>query len=77
MAEFLDSRRYGIDLLEQYYKEVFPYTSVRNGVENVGGVGREDRNTNNAKKCLEPVESQPGAEYADGKGLRRCRKSIR
>ena len=66
MAEFLGSKRYSIDLLKQYYKGVFPHTNVKKGVENVGEVGREDRITTNAKRCLEPVENQPGAEYAEG-----------
>ena len=52
MAEFLGSKRYSIDLLKQYYKEVFPPITVKKGVENVGEEGREDITANNAKKCL-------------------------
>ena len=66
MAEFLGSKRYSIDLLKQYYKEVFPHTAVKKGVENVDEAGRGDITTNNAKRCMELVESQPGAEYAEG-----------
>ena len=66
MAEFLGSRRYSIDLLKEYYKEVFPHTTVKKGVENVGEVGKKREMTNNAKKCFELVGSQPGAEYAEG-----------
>ena len=66
MAEFLGSRRYSIDTLKEYYKEVFPHTNIKKGVENVGEVGKEDITTNNAKKCLELVDSQPGAKFAEG-----------
>ena len=66
MAEFLGSRRYSIDTLKEYYKEVFPHTNIKKGVENVGEVGKENITTNNAKKCLELVDSQPGAEFAEG-----------
>ena len=69
MAEFLGSRRYSIDTLLQYYKEVFPYTTKQKGVENVGLIQKEeDKNivSNNAKKCLELLDRQPGAEYAEG-----------
>ena len=47
-------------------QKVFPHTNVKKGVENVGEAGREDRITTNAKRCLELVENQPGAEYAEG-----------
>lgn len=66
MAEFLGSKRYSIDNLVKYYKEVFPHTTVKKGVENIGEVVKEDITTNNAKKCLELVDSQPGAEFAPG-----------
>ena len=66
MAEFLGSKRYSIDLLKEYYKEVFSNTTVKKGVENVGEVGKKREMTNNAKKCFELVGSQPGAEYAEG-----------
>ena len=69
MAEFLGSKRYSVNLLKQYYKEVFPFTSKQKGVENVGVMQKEDDKqivSNNAKKCLELVDSQPGAEYAEG-----------
>ena len=32
MAEFLGSKRYSVDSLLQYYKEVFPFTSRQKGV---------------------------------------------
>ena len=35
MAEFLGSKRYSIGLLKQYYKEVFPHTTIKKGVEKV------------------------------------------
>ena len=69
MAEFLGSKPYSIDLLKQYYSEVFPRTTIKKGVENVGVIQKEEDKkilSNNAKKCLELVESQPGAEFAEG-----------
>ena len=66
MAEFLGSKRYSIDLLKEYYKEVFPHTMTKKGFENVGEIGKKREITNNAKKCLELVGEQPGAKYAEG-----------
>ena len=68
-AEFLGSKRYTKKTLEEYFKEVFPYTGKRQGVEGVGVIQKEDNKkifSNNAKRCLELVESQPGAEFAEG-----------
>ena len=54
---FLESRRYSIDTLLQYYKEVFPHTSKQKGVENVGLIQKEEdkkvvsNNVKNAEIC--------------------------
>ena len=53
----------------EFVKEtLIPFTSKQKGVENLSVVKQDNDNivSNNAKKCLELVDSQPGAEYAEG-----------
>lgn len=57
MAKFLGSKRYDTDSLHKYYREIFPGRNADKRLE---------ATTGNAKRCLELVESQPGAEYAEG-----------
>ena len=68
-AEFLGSKMFNKNTLEEYFKEVFPYMGRHKGVEGVGVVQKKDAKktiSNNAKRCLELVETQPGAEFAPG-----------
>ena len=63
MAEFLGSKRVTVDSLIQYYNEVFPNTSRTNTnkvVENYEDLSRQ------AKNAYDVLETQPGAEYAEG-----------
>ena len=55
MAKFLGSKRYNTDNLIEYYKEIFP-SSSRDA----------EKMTDNAKRCLQLVEEQPGAKHAEG-----------
>lgn len=57
MAKFLGSKQYDIDSLYEYYTEIFPSSNADK---------RLGEPTGNARRCLELVESQPGAEYARG-----------
>lgn len=55
-AQFLGSKRYNIESLTQYLKEVFPAT------------GKKDKSemSRSAARAMIAVEAQPGAEYAPG-----------
>lgn len=63
MAQFLGSKRYTVDSLIQYYNEVFPNTSRTNTDRTVAQLADLSRN---AQLCMDVIESQPGAEYAEG-----------
>lgn len=60
MAEFLGSKKFSVENLLQYYSEVFPKTSGRTEVESFADLSR------NAQTAYALLESQPGAEYAEG-----------
>ncbi len=63
MAEFLGKKRYTGDALIEYFNTVFPRTTDKR-VQ-----GKElsvDTLSRNAKLCLDSVELQPGAEFAEG-----------
>ena len=63
MAQFLGEKRYSVDSLIQYYNEVFPNTSrtnINNSVEKLEDLSR------NATLCYDVLESQPGANFAEG-----------
>jgi phage/plasmid-like protein (TIGR03299 family) len=62
MAEFLGSKRVTADSLIQYYNEVFPLTSGKDQQTevNLGTISRQ------AKNAYDVIESQPGAQYAEG-----------
>lgn len=55
-AEFLGSKRFTSEKLNEYFGEVFPLTSNK----------KEAELSRNAKLALDIMESQPGAEYAEG-----------
>lgn len=63
MAEFLGSRRYDMESLIQYYNDVFPSTA-RN-VEEPKPV-TADTLSRAAKQALSVIDTQPGAQYAEG-----------
>lgn len=63
MAEFLGSKRVTADSLIQYYNEVFPNTSRTNTDKTVESLQDLSRQAANAHAML---ETQPGAEYAEG-----------
>jgi phage/plasmid-like protein (TIGR03299 family) len=62
MAQFLGSKRFSVDSLIQYYNEVFPLTSGKDkqDVINLETISRQ------AKNAYDVLETQPGAEYAEG-----------
>ena len=63
MAEFLGSRRYDMESLIQYYNDVFPSTA-RN-VEEPKPV-TADTLSRAGKQALSVIDTQPGAQYAEG-----------
>lgn len=63
MAEYLGSKRFTMDKLVEYYNTVFPRTSDKRVQDKKLSV---DTLSRNAKQCLDVLESQPGAEYAEG-----------
>ena len=63
MAEFLGNKRYGVVDLIEYYNEVFPNTSRTNINSDVKTFKDLSRN---AKLCSDVLESQPGANFAEG-----------
>ena len=62
MAQFLGSKRVTADSLIQYYNEVFPLTSGKDKQETISleTISRQ------AKNAYDVLETQPGAEYAEG-----------
>lgn len=62
MAQLLGSRRFSVDNLIQYYNEVFPNTNRTETKE----VKQYEDLSRNAKLCYDALETQPGAEYAEG-----------
>ena len=62
MAEFLGSKRVKVEDLLNYYNTVFPLTSGKDKQEEV----TLDTISRQAKNAFEVLETQPGAEYAEG-----------
>lgn len=62
MAEFLGSKRYTGETLSDYFDQVFPMTTTKD--EDAKVTTKEK--SRNAKKALEIISGQPGAEYAEG-----------
>ncbi len=63
MAQFLGERRYTSDNVVEFFNEVFPRTSdkrIQKGMNMIESLSR------NAKLCHDALETQPGAEYAEG-----------
>ncbi|MCH1385970.1 MAG: DUF932 domain-containing protein [Flavobacteriaceae bacterium] len=63
MAQFLGSKRYTPDNIVEFFNEVFPRTAdkrVQNKALSVDTLSR------NAKLCYDALETQPGAQYAEG-----------
>ena len=63
MAEYLGSKRFSMDKLIEYYNTVYPRTSDKRVQDKKLSVETLSRN---AKQCLDVLESQPGAEFAEG-----------
>jgi len=55
IAEFLGSKSYKKDLVQEYFGHLFPAMSSK---------GKEE--SRNAKRAFELLEEQPGAQYAEG-----------
>ena len=61
MAQFLGSKRFSMDNLIQYYNEVFPQTGAnKTEVKSAEDLSRP------AKQALAVLETQPGANFAEG-----------
>ena len=63
MAEYLGSKRFTMDKLIEYYNTVYPRTSDKRIQDKKLSVGTLSRN---AKQCLDVLETQPGANFAEG-----------
>lgn len=62
MAQFLGQKRFSVDALMQYYNEVFPLTSGQSKQDDVN----KDTISRMAKQAFDVLETQPGAEFAEG-----------
>jgi len=62
MAQFLGSKRFSVDSLLNYYNEVFPLTSGQDKQEKVTA----DTISRQAKNAFDVLETQPGANFAEG-----------
>jgi len=63
MAEFLGKKRYSADALIEYYNTVFPRTADKRVQGKALSI---DTLSRNAKMAHDVLETQPGAEYAEG-----------
>jgi phage/plasmid-like protein (TIGR03299 family) len=65
MAQFLGSRKASAEALIEYYNGIFPNTSRKE--DKIGSkVEAYDDLSRNAKLCYDALETQPGAQYAEG-----------
>ena len=62
-AEFLGSKRFSTEKLIEYYNEVFPRTADKRVQDKGLSV---DTLSRNAKLCFDALETQPGANFAEG-----------
>lgn len=62
MAQFLGSKRFSVESLLNYYNEVFPLTSGQDKQEQVTA----ESISRQAKNAFDVLETQPGAEFAEG-----------
>jgi len=63
MAEYLGSKRFTMDKLIEYYNTVYPRHSDKRVKDKKLSAETLSRN---AKACLDVLETQPGAEFAEG-----------
>lgn len=63
MAEYLGGKSFSMDKLIEYYNTVYPRTSDKRVQDKKLSVETLSRN---AKQCLDVLETQPGAEFAEG-----------
>tara|TARA_R110002073_G_scaffold16396_1_gene62986 strand:+ start:74 stop:1024 length:951 start_codon:yes stop_codon:yes gene_type:complete len=61
MAQFLGSKPFSVENMLHYYNEVFPLTSGSNKDEVV-----YETLSGQAKNCVDNLETQPGANFAEG-----------
>jgi len=64
MAQFLGSRNASKEALIGYYNDVFPRTSVKDADKNLAL--SYDTLSRNAQAAYDVLETQPGAQYAEG-----------
>ena len=65
MAQFLGSRKASAEALIEYYNGIFPNTSRKE--DKIGSkVEAYEDLSRNAKLCYDALETQPGAQYAEG-----------
>jgi phage/plasmid-like protein (TIGR03299 family) len=62
-ASFLGSKRFTAESLVEYYNTVWPRTADKRVQDKALSI---DTLSRNAKLCMDNLESQPGAEYAEG-----------
>ena len=65
MAEFLGSRKVTAESLIRYYNDVYPNTSRKEDKID-SPVSSYDDLSRNAKLCYDALETQPGAQFAEG-----------
>ena len=62
MAQFLGSKRFSVESLLNYYNDVFPLTSGQDAQKEV----TKDSISRMARQSLDVLETQPGANFAEG-----------
>jgi phage/plasmid-like protein (TIGR03299 family) len=63
MAQFIGSKRFKVEDLLNFYNDVFPHTHTPNKVARVTEASQMSRT---AQQALDVLDTQPGAEYAEG-----------
>ena len=58
VAQFLASKRYTVDSIVEYFDTVFPSMSYNKDAD--------ERTSRQAKRCIEVLDEQPGAEFGRG-----------
>ena len=57
VAQFLAGKKFTVDAMLEFYSSVFPTNKAADSVETLGTT---------AKRCYEVLETQPGAQFAEG-----------
>jgi len=66
MAQFLSSKRFTNDTLKEYFATVFPNTNPKAKVLTFPVAQFDELASKNAKRAMEVVNTQPGANFAEG-----------